>query len=101
MSKSRLTRLIAMAALVCHGYFHVLGQEGGLNRDYYFDAISTSFYAVRSLDDGLVIVGQHGIDSSGWAGIFVLNIDTVGNIRSLDFHRYPEIEDDLLVNSFY
>jgi hypothetical protein len=48
-----------------------------------------------------VIVGQHGIDSSGWAGIFVLNIDTVGNIRSLDFHRYPEIEDDLLVNSFY
>ena len=43
MSRMGIMKYTAMAALICHDYLLVFGQEGGLNRDYYFDAISTTF----------------------------------------------------------
>ncbi len=89
--------------LTCTLFYSIVtlfGQTSGYVKKYNLDNINTVFHAIRNFNNDLIIVGQHGIDSSGLASIFILQIDTLGVIKSLNYYHDPTYTDDLLL-SFY
>lgn len=98
----RFFGLIAVMTLSIPYFCHdsINAQTGGMNRQYYFDERSTIFRTVLEFHEDLVVVGQSGTDSSGFTSIFVLLIDTLGNIKNLDFYKDPTLTDDLLLSSY-
>src|SRR5690242_18849173 len=47
-------------------------------------------------EDTLLLSGETGIDSTGYAGIFLLEMDTLGNIIDFQAFHEPELSDDML-----
>lgn len=84
---------------LCHDSINA--QSGGMNRQYFFDDRSTIFNSVIEFEGDLVVLGQSGTDSSGFTSVFVLRMDTLGDIKKLDFYKDPTMTDDVLLNSYF
>jgi len=83
---------------LCHDSINA--QSGGMNRQYFFDDRSTIFNSVIEFEGELVVLGQSGTDSSGFTSVFILRLDTLGNIKKLNFYQDPNLADHVLLSSY-
>jgi len=84
--------------LLCCGQFYLCAQGSEFNKRILLDQRSTIFRNILVDGDSLIISGEIGEDSLGLSGIFVLKIDSFGNIGKMHYFRDPSLNDHLLLD---
>lgn len=96
--RNHLLRLHFLSIILIGINFPVHAQDYGFKQTFVFDDRSTNFGSVQQRGKDLIIVGQIGGDSLGLTGFYVLNIDTFGSIKLLNYFRDTTLTDHALVD---
>ncbi len=86
-----IIKIVLVVALLFLGYGNhsLFSQQTGFTETYFVEGRSTFFHAVRQFEDDLIILGQLGTDEFGNNGVFILRIDTLGEIKNLKIFQHP------------
>ena len=88
--------MLATTFIIGCGQFYLYAQGSEFNNEIRLEDRSTTIRDISIYKDSLWISGGTGIDSTGFAGIFILKMDTLGNIDKVRYFHEPGPEDDLL-----
>ena len=99
-AKNRTFKLFCYVAISIFSPYFCFSQSSGFHKDYYLENRNTDFLSVIPFDDDLVIVGESGVDTSGFNSIFAMKADTLGNVKKINFFQDPSHTDHLLLGSY-